>query len=299
MTIQSPGILSHAEAERLLAIGDGDAALLLLYARQNNLPWPEHMPGFSPERLHASRALLRDAGLLFSNAAPVAKERPNYRASEIASCGLTDAAFAHVVKETERLLGKPLSSQDLQILYSMYDWRGFSPGVLLLLVHYCIAESERRYGAGVRLPSIRQIDREAAAWEQEGLFSETEAEEYIRKKDDSLRQETKVYQSIGVFPRQPSPTEKKYVALWLSLGFDYEAIALAYDKTVTATGKMAWAYCHKILTSWHEQGLHRVSEIESKGQKPSAKNSPGSPLPSSGQNGLDHTRRVLERIKNK
>lgn len=292
------GGLSPSETERLLAIGSGDAALLLMYARQKGLAWPDAMPGWAGERLQEARTLLRDAGFFTAPVPDTGSGRPSYPAAEIKSGGLSDPAFAHVARETERLLGKPLSSQDLQFLYGMYDWRGLPPGVLLLLIHFCLSEAERRYGPGGRAPSLRQIDREAAIWAGEGLFTEPLAEAYIQQKEQSQEKASRVFRHIGVFPRRPSPTEKKYVAEWLSLGFDIEAIALAYDKTVTATGKMAWAYCHKILTSWHGQGLHSAGEIEARaGKPPSGRPDGGQAPPAPRRGGIDHTREVLNRIK--
>ena len=38
---------------------------------------------------------------------------------------------------------------------------------------------------------------------------------------------------------------------WDSMGFDDEAIELAYDKTVVKCKELKWAYMNKILMSWY------------------------------------------------
>ena len=64
-----------------------------------------------------------------------------------------------------------------------------------------------------------------------------------------------------------SSTEKKYIESWVSLGFGAEALAIAYDRTVTNTGSLKWNYMDKILHSWHEKGLHSPREILEKDGK--------------------------------
>ena len=59
-------------------------------------------------------------------------------------------------------------------------------------------------------------------------------------------------------------------------GFSADAIALAYDKTVTNTRKFSPAYMNKILMSWNEKGLHSLAEIREKDQSARSRSSSGS-----------------------
>ena len=47
------------------------------------------------------------------------------------------------------------------------------------------------------------------------------------------------------------------------MGFEEDALAIGYDRTVTNTGALKWSYMNKIMQSWHEKGLHSAAEIES------------------------------------
>ena len=40
------------------------------------------------------------------------------------------------------------------------------------------------------------------------------------------------------------------------------AIERAYDKTILKCKELKWPYMNKILTSWHEKGLHTLREVE-------------------------------------
>ena len=61
--------------------------------------------------------------------------------------------------------------------------------------------------------------------------------------------------------RNLTAPEKRYLKQWLEMGFEEEAIGQAYERSCVNTGGLAWPYMHKILLSWHEQGLHTVQEI--------------------------------------
>ena len=55
--------------------------------------------------------------------------------------------------------------------------------------------------------------------------------------------------------------EERYASTWLEMGFDEEALAMAYEKTCLNTGGLNWAYMNKIIQRWHEAGLHTAAEV--------------------------------------
>ena len=64
------------------------------------------------------------------------------------------------------------------------------------------------------------------------------------------------------------PGEKRYLKQWLEMGFEEEAIGLAYERSCLHTGGLSWPYVNRILTSWHEQGLHTLQQIQNGDRKP-------------------------------
>jgi DnaD/phage-associated family protein len=267
------------ELERLLAIEDGDAALVFLAAKRGR------EPAIGETRLFAARKKLAGAGMIPSSFA----DRPSYSQSEIAHSKLTNPAFRNVVDETERILGKALSPSDLQTLHSIHKWRGLSPDALFLLLHYCEKEQSSRS----KPLTMRAIDREAEVWEREGIWEEEAAEIYIQKKDASREASSKVFYKLGIFGREPSPTEKKFVAEWLGLGFTVEAIAVAYDKTVINTGGLNWRYCNKILRNWHEKGWRTPEQIEAGDHK---KSTAAAERGGGTSGSVDRARQILEQV---
>ena len=82
------------------------------------------------------------------------------------------------------------------------------------------------------------------------------------------------------------------------MGFDTEALELAYDRTVIKTGNLSWAYMNSIIKSWHSKNLHTLSEITMgdapKGAKKQRKPSAGS-APTREE--YERMKRYLEKIK--
>ena len=73
---------------------------------------------------------------------------------------------------------------------------------------------------------------------------------------------------------------------------------MAYDRTVLGTGKLAWRYMDKIVSSWHEKGLHSLGEIES-GDARYRKNPETVPAAPGGDSELEELRRLHAYLKNK
>ena len=52
------------------------------------------------------------------------------------------------------------------------------------------------------------------------------------------------------------------------MGFDDEAISMAYERTCLNTGGLSWAYMNKILQRWHEAGLRTAEDVRNRDRKP-------------------------------
>ena len=73
--------------------------------------------------------------------------------------------------------------------------------------------------------------------------------------------------TLQIFGRNLTAGEERYATAWLDMGFEMDAIALAYERTCLNTGGLNWAYMNKILTRWHEAGLMNVQAIRSGDRK--------------------------------
>lgn len=262
---EEKNILTAEEADRLLGAADGTAALLFLYIRRNG--------GFAPaaaarelKRTEAEIVLaaktLRRLGLLEPLRAPEEKrEIPEYTAEDIARRAQQDRGFTGIVSEAEHALGRVLSSNDLRLLFGMYDHLGLPPEVIMLLLHHCVEEYQERNGAG-RMPTMRYVEKEAWYWAEQEILDLDAAEEHLRLEKQRRELVGQVKEAMQIRGRELTVTERKYIENWIAMGYGPDALAVAYDRTVLSTGKLAWKYMDRIVQSWNEKRLYTPGEIE-------------------------------------
>ena len=265
--------LSAENADRLLASGNGDAGLLYiaLLRHGGELSPARQALGWAQGRLDTAYAVLREAGLVGPAPAGPGQLRddrpPEYGTGDVLSALEGDQDFAALQHQVERELGSLLSPADLRTLYTVYDYLALPPEVILLLTSWCVEETERKYGQG-RRPRMSMVKKEAFRWHDRGVDTLPAAEEFLRRQKDLTRQEREILPRVGIRDRAPLDREREYIAGWLDMGFDGEAIALAYQKTLLKKQAMSWPYMNSILKNWHAKGLHTTEEIK-RGDAPS------------------------------
>ena len=216
--------LQRAAAERVVASGNGDAALLLLYLceteRVLELPEAAKAIGRTEAEIAAAAAALRSMNAFprSAQALPQPDELPEYAAEEITRRCREDAAFQALVGEAQRKLGHILSGAELKTLFGIYDHLGLGVDTIMLLINYCTERYEKRYGEG-RRPTMRAIEREAYIWVNRELVTCELAEAYIRRQERQEQGLEQVRRAMGLTDRALSASERRYVEEWLELGF--------------------------------------------------------------------------------
>ena len=281
-------LISPRAADLIIGLRDGDAALLYLYLCRRGVEDRDRIARelyLPKQRLSEAMERLEMLGLLpLAESVPVSPESavstkppakapslpersdlPDYTAEEVRSRKENDSAFSALISEAQLIMGRPLSTPDLIKLLGIYDHLDLPPEVVMELMNF-VAELYRwKYGER-RRPSARAFELEARVWAERGITDFESAERYIRLARERRSQEGDIKASMKIVDRDFTDTERRYVEQWLNWGFSADAIALAYDKTVTNTRKFSPAYMNKILMSWNEKGLHSLAEIREKDQ---------------------------------
>ncbi|MCD8126927.1 MAG: DnaD domain protein [Clostridiales bacterium] len=294
---QDAVVLSPGTVDALIAKGSGDAALLYLYLlRHNGFYDPQEVLRDTHwERLRLDSALLhlRELGLVGQDAAPPAlktasappdrENAPEYSTADITEVlEQPDTAFAQLLHLVEGALGKKLGLRDLKLLYELLDYLTLPPDVILTLVQWQIECYEKQYGPG-RRPSMTVIRSKAYYWKQRGIDNLDAVEAFLKQDQLMQTQIGQLMAACHVAGREPTDGERQHLTRWVEWGFPPETVAYAYDITVTNTGRFSWSYCNKILQSWHEKGLHTLSQAKSERQLNSRKGGkrpvPNAPAP--------------------
>lgn len=259
-------------AERLVAAGSGDGALLYLWllGRGGKLDPAQARKALNWDqgRLESAAAALRDMGLSdgrteAETAPPPAPEGPpEYTAADITrELEQAGSPFPGLVGEVQRRLGKVLSTADLKSLYTVYDYLALPPEVICLLVNWCVEESRRKYGPG-RMPRMGEVQRGAFRWKRLGVDTAQAADAYLKRQELYRTREGEILKLLDLPLRPLVDKERKKVQAWTDMGFDDQALRLAYEKTVYKKQKMDWDYMNGILCGWHKKNLHTLAEIE-------------------------------------
>ena len=272
-------------ADRLIASGSGDAALLYLYLLRCQGEYDPARAGaalsWTRGQLDTALAQLQELGLAagaalpqLEDAPPQPEQAPEYTAADIAN-ELKDpgSQFPVLLQEIERMFGKKLTNSQVSVLLELYDHVGLPAEVLLMMVNWLCERNRKKYGAA-RNPSISVIKRTGYQWKEQGYDTLDAAEEYIRNVSLRETQEGAVLAALGIYGRQPVASERQFIRQWLEWRFPPETIAIAYDITVTSIGKMNWHYCNGILKRWHEKNLHTPEQVQSERKTDAAQSRP-------------------------
>lgn len=188
-------------------------------------------------------------------------ELPEYTSAEISLRSKEDGVFSGLLAECAKVVGHSLSGNDMKMLFRVYDYLSLPPEVIMELLNYCGEIYMEKYGTS-RRPSVRAIEKEAFHWARLEILSFEQAEEHIKTQRERRSRIGKIKPILGINDRNLSSSEIKYINSWLDMGFDDEAIAIAYDRTVTGTGSLKWPYMDAIMKNWHNAGLISAAQIE-------------------------------------
>ena len=274
--LTEPITISQTDLRKLLSAASPDGALLYLYLHSGNRPEDAQQElKLSPSRYQCAAATLRQLGLWTEKApAPIlAGERPSYSEGDVLQAMDQDSSFRALYGEVQRLLGRSLNTEELNILLGFVRYLGLTPDVISVLVCYC-KERARQKGS-LRNPSLRTIEKEAYAWAERGIDTVEEAAAFIQNQNVRNSRLHRLMEQLQIRGRSLTPAEERYAQSWLDMGMDDECIAMAYERTCLNTGGLNWAYMNKILLRWQEQGLLTAEAVRSGDRKAVPKGASG------------------------
>ena len=260
--------IEKAHIHKLLCAQNPDAALLYLYLKDGNDPTQAQSKlGYTQTRYACATATLRQLGLwIEEKQVRQPGEQPVYSEVDVLSAMDTDVDFRALYGEIQRLLGKNLNTEEMKILLGFVRYLGLPADVIVLLVCYC-KDQAKKLGK-IRVPGLRTIEKEADKWADMGIDTMEEAASYVKQQDLRFSLTGRIMEIMQIRGRTLTAPEKRYLKNWLNMGFQEEAISMAYERSCLNTGGLHWSYMNKILESWHNQNLHTAQEIQKGDRKP-------------------------------
>lgn len=176
-------------------------------------------------------------------------EKPNYTLEQLKTFK-SDEATSSLLFIAEQYLKKTLSASEIKSILFISDKLGFSEDLIDHLIQYCVDRGKK---------DLRYIEKVAVNWAQEGITTPEQAASHAHKYDKITYDIMKALGRSGM----PTQAEVSYITRWTrELGFTFDIISAACERTVLATDKHRFEYADSILNSWHKAGVHHRNEIK-------------------------------------
>ncbi len=186
--------------------------------------------------------------------------KPNYRGSEISKKVAEDSKLSQMYKIVSGFLGKTLSSADIEILYSLHDYYGMTPEVILVMIEYFVSRG---------VTTMRKLEKEAQKWVENGVDTVAKAKKHIKKREEFLSYANTVKRIVGAIERKLTTKELEFITKWQTeFKSTPEQIKEAYEITVDKTGKLSFNYMNKILENGVRDGKGALTPQKPTPKKP-------------------------------
>ena len=261
--------LERSDVHKLLSTANADAALLYIFLKAGNpVADAEGALRLSQSRLNCAAATLRQMGLWMEEkpAHVFVGERPSYTEQDVILAQNSQMEFRGLCDEVQRLLGRPIHTEDRKILLGFVNYLGLPADVVSVLISYC-KERDRQRGK-VRVPTLYSIEKEAYAWAERGIDTVEEAAAFIQNQNLRNTRMNRLLALLQIRGRNLTAAEERYASAWLEMNFEEDVISMAYERTCLNTGGLNWRYMNTILQRWHEAGLHTAESVRSGDRKP-------------------------------
>ena len=169
----------------------------------------------------------------------VARSNVSYSKAELTTAMQGNEKIRQLFTLSSQLLGKTLSSNDMNIIYMFYDYLKLPAEVIFSLLEYCMS---------IGKSNMRYIEKVALSWADDEINTTAKASAYIRAKNKENTFIQKYKTMFKIVGRDLTDTEVAMLKNWVN---DYkltdEALTKVYEITVMNTGKVAFRYMDSVI----------------------------------------------------
>lgn len=178
--------------------------------------------------------------------------KPDYDMQDLNAAFETEE-LRHLPYEAEILLGHALTPADLNTLYYLHDKLQFSSNLISFLIEHCVSLEKK---------SMRYIEKTAINWHEHHITTVESARSYCAQYS---KVNSAVMRAFGLTGGTLPESSLAYVRKWTNTyGMDISMITEACNRTINAISKPNFKYADKIITSWHNEGITCLAQLEEK-----------------------------------
>ena len=253
-------IMSKLKPETLKALGEAELKVMILVAQEGIIDSAKLSAKLEMEQgaVNTAIGILTEEGLICAGEEKAKKSvkniASNYDNEDLADAIDNDEGFRAVTSFACDVLGKQLNRNDLNTLYSLYDYYGMSAEMICGIIEYCIATGKH---------SMSYIFNTAMTIRDDGITSYEALEGYIKIKRTVNSKTARFRKMCGIGNRELSTKERGYTDRWFGeMKFSFDLVKKAYELTVDRIGELKFPYMAKILEQWYAKGVRTVDDAE-------------------------------------
>ncbi|MCM1299901.1 MAG: DnaD domain protein [Firmicutes bacterium] len=186
---------------------------------------------------------------------------PDFPPVEIADTVRGSDEAKYLFKHCEALYGRPLKHNEQRTLMLILEDACLPVEVALILVDCCFS-IKKATPAYMRATAVEWSESEINTIEK----AEKRMEEMISL-SSAVERFRKMFEVNSAFSKQ----QRDMINIWVNqYQFSDEMINEAYQITLNATGKLAFPYMNKVLSSWQDKGIKTPKQISDDSKPKSA-----------------------------
>ena len=170
---------------------------------------------------------------------------------------LKDPTYMELKNQAEGFFNRPLSDEDINALWRIYDELKLPFDVCEYLLEYCA--SSRDNHPERLLPAY--YEKVARNWKEHGISSREDAKKFTQDYFFG----SKLLRALGIRDRYiPTDAENRLLAHWRDeYHYTDEMLILACERAVIRKGSMSgFGYVDGILKSWHDKHISTPEDVE-------------------------------------
>ncbi len=161
-----------------------------------------------------------------------------------------------IFSEAQNVLCNTFGYNTQAILLMIYDYFGFPPDVILMLVQHAKLLGNT---------SSSGIKKLAEAWAKQGVRTLSDTEKEISRHNKVLDTYFILSNKLDFASQTPNDTQARYLHNWLeNFEFDAGVISLAFEKADCEGAKNSFSHANKTLKQWYDKGYRNTETIYAK-----------------------------------
>ena len=166
---------------------------------------------------------------------------------------LENKGINDMLKDIEKILGRTLSTKEMEMYLGWQKEFSFPSELILLLVEYCASKGKSDY---------RYIEKVALTWHDMNITTMAQAQNYIKQTEDKWVKIRKILSYLGIKNNDLMKPQEEMIDKWLTTyNFDLDVIKKACNICAERLNRADFKYIDGILTNWFNNNIKTLDDI--------------------------------------